>query len=223
MKNIFNYSITDAVYNDIKEKFGNKLNELSKEKFIQIISEYKRDYERMHVWTDEDEQLICTLIENDFLKISELGVYMAEDSYGNTYYYYEEIGNTSIFFDSYLTYYTGKSELIMEAIDELYWHEEDNECYKEVQLFIEYHKDQKDGEDLIEFHGNEITDINREIAEFEGDNEDENYKIGTYLGRSIFEVNDKLYYLTDDSYSFNTEYNWYLQEVGEKCYEYFGY
>lgn len=222
MKKLYGYLSTEAVCKDIEERIGKRMIEVSKEEYEELLNNYETDYERQYFWTKGEKQLICTLNHNEFFKIDELGIYIAEDSDEGAYYY-GEIGDASQFFEGYLTYYTGEDELMMRAIHELVWYDEEDVCYKDVQSFIAEQEDEEDGKDSIEFHGNRNSHINREIAELIGDKEGENYEVGTYLNRPIFEINDKLYYLTNDSYTFNTEFHWYLREVGKKCYEHFGY
>ena len=80
----------------------------------------------------------------------------------------------------------------------------------------------------LSFVGNKITSLNEEIAIFNGVWDEDcdprdipDYKIGSYRGKSIYKINGVLYTLKESSWTCNSEYHWYLQEVTENCYKYF--
>ena len=81
----------------------------------------------------------------------------------------------------------------------------------------------------INLEGSRITDIETEIAVYMGHwkRGEENpqlipeYKIGKYKGRNVYKVEDRLYQLDPDSWVFNTEYHWYLEEASDNCYKQF--
>ncbi|WFD11318.1 hypothetical protein [Tepidibacter hydrothermalis] len=230
MIKLFNYCVTDIVVKNLEEILDKEYTEITKEEFEGLLHEYKHDSENEYLWSDEDENVICSLdfgnpatsgTTNCFYKINDLGIYIAEDNNRCEYFYYGDIGDTSQFIDYYLNYCTINNEFIIKSIYKLTWYDESDDCYKAVKDFIKEYTDDEDGKDLIEFHGNDLSCLNQKIQEFVNDFETEDFKIGTYLGNSIYKIKKKLYYLTDDSYVFNTEYHWYLKEVGEKCYEYF--
>lgn len=192
--------------------------------------EWRIDSEKEFLWLIEDETNICYLdfgdpttvmgTRNYFMKIEELGIYIAEED--STYYNYGNIGDTEQFMEYFLNYYTDDQTLIMKSIGKIsLLKESDVYCYEAVEDFIRKYKDNSAGEDLIKFYGNEITSLHDEIANLTNEWDREGFVIGYYLGEEIFQVNNKLYYLTEKSYTYNTQYCWELQEVGDKCYKYF--
>ena len=234
MKLLFNYKITDRVANQIESEHKKPLNKITEEELKALLNDFLVDSEKEYVWTEEDIHYICSLefgseydkYDNAFYEVRELGIYIAEDWSCSQLYNYGEIGDTDNFIEGYLTYYTGNWDYLMESIYKIDWADEENICKKAVDDLIKKYEDEKDGEDTIEFHGLNGGSLESEIDNYlkeNGYDADGDYVIGTYLGKEIFKIKDKLYYLDDDSWTYNNEYHWYLQEVGKKCYEYFGY
>lgn len=247
MIQIFNFKITDRVKKQIEEGRGKPLGDMTKEQLCNLLGDFLMDSRNEYIWTEDDIHNICSLEFGDgrfnsgcwncFYEVKELGIYIAQDCRCNELHYYGNIGDTSDFVDYYLTYYTGNKQYVMKAIKEICWYDEENLCKKAVDDLIKEYEDQN-GEDKIEFYGDKRTSIEQEIDRYLGKKnyyvdienmtdecisfaEKEDYVIGYYLGEKIYKIRDKLYYLTDDSYSYNTEYCWTLQEVGRKCYDYF--
>lgn len=229
MKQLFNYKITNNVACQIEIEYKKPLNKITEEELKVLLKDFLVDNEKEYVWTEEDIHYICSLefgsehnkYDNAFYEVTELGIYIAEDWSCSQLYNYGEIGDTDNFIEYYLTYYTGNSDYLMESIYEIDWADEENICKKVVDDLIRKYKDEKYGEDTIEFHGLNGGSLESEIEEYLKEN---GYDAdGDYLGKKIFKIKEKLYYLDEDSWTFNNEFHWYLQEVGPRCYKYFGY
>lgn len=234
MKLLFNYKITDKVACQIESEYKKPLNEITKEEFMGLLEDFLMDTEMEYVWTDDDIHYICYMnfgsehdtCNNHFYEVRELGIYIAEDNNSNQLYNCGVIGDIDNFLEYYLTFHTGDWDYLMKSIYEIEWEDEENICKKAVENFIKEHEDEEDGEDSIEFHGFNGSNLLWGIEEYlkeKGYDANGDYTIGYYLSKKIYKINDKLYYLKDDSWTFNNEFHWCLQEVGPKCYEYFGY
>jgi hypothetical protein len=228
MKKIFGYHITDTVIKHIEEETGKGFNEINKEEFEQLKMDYKEDSKNEYIWHEDDEEHICSLefgcYEGDcinlFFKIPKLGIYIAEDRNVSANHYYGDIGYTGDFMDYYLTYFTDEQEYLMKSINKVDWYDEEDECFKVAQKFAEEYIDE-DGEDSLDFYVSEETTLNIEIGKYVGDLKDD-YAIGEFIGKDIYEIKGRLYYIKDKDEMYEEDYC-YLQEVSGKCYKYFGY
>lgn len=235
MIKMYDCEMTAGAVRKVEEKAGKKINKLLKDELKQLMCEMKEDEEIQadadlnYIWLDEECKGICSLPDKNFFgQVEELGVYVSIWEQDGEYLTYNDYSD---FRDIYLGGdYSFASEDEMEVFSERFqnnlkdiiWDDEDNELKRAVDEELNQIANDEEGEDTIEFIGNKFTKVMDEIAEYVEFKDDENEVKGFYSGEKIYRIKNKLYYLTDDSWSCNTEYHWYLQELGPRGYEYFG-
>lgn len=239
MINKSKYKITKRALEIIEYFYEVEIEELSEKRFDEIIKEMeygvidgyktlklKVDGYDEFVWTEEDIESICYVWDStgfigdrDFCKISELNIYIAEDKSDGKYYQEGSIGDTSGFIE-----FLGEDEIFNKNVRNLVWIDDENVLYEALEEILNELDDNNDDDDYISLQVlNKWSCTLEEALSF-----DEYYKelkfekIGYFAGETIYKIGEILYYLTDDSYRFNTEHYYCLKEVSNKCYEMFG-
>lgn len=234
MLKIYDCKMTAGAVRKVEEKAGKEVNKLLKDELMKLLSEMKEeeeieaDADLNYIWLDEECKGICSLPDKNFFgQVEELGVYVSIWEQDGEYLTYNDYSD---FRDIYLGGdYSFASEEKMEVFAERFqnnlkdiiWDDEDNELKRAVDEELNQIANDEEGEDTIEFIGNKFTTVMDEIAEYVEFKNDEYEVKGYYSGEKIYRIKNKLYYLTDDSWNCNTEYHWYLQELGPRGYEHF--
>lgn len=216
MIKMYDSEMTAGAVAKIEERAGKMIDKFLKDELKQLMYEMK----------DEECKCICSLPQRDcFSMVEELNIYVSIS---------EENGDYDIYngYNDFVDFYLGREYPIFTSEDDvvvleerfqnnlkdIIWDDEDNELKRAVDKELNQIANDEEGEDLIKFVGNNITTLINEIAEYS----DNDYEVkGFFSGEKIYRIKNKLYYLTDDSWSCNTEYHWYLQELGPRGYEYF--
>lgn len=239
MINIFNYKITKRASEIIKNYYEIDIKTLSEERVDEIIQDmnhgvidgYKTiklhvDGSNEFVWTEDDMRTICYICDRTgiigdigFYEITELNIYVTEDTNDGQYYPAGDIGDTSCFID-----FLGEDKAFNKNVRNLVWLDCENIFYKALEDILNQINDNKENDDYIS-----LEVLNRWSCTLEEALKSDNYykdsefkEIGCFAGETIYKIDDRLYYLTDDSYTFNTEHHYYLKEVSDKCYREFG-
>lgn len=232
MIKMYDSEMTAGVITKIEERAGKKMDKLLEDELKQLIYEMKdeeeiqADADLNYVWLETESKCICRLTEKDcFSRVEELSIYVSmreEDGDYDTYNGYND------FVDFYLgreyPIFSNKDDISMcedsyqNNLKDIIWYNEDNELKRAVDEELNQIANDEEGEDLIKFVGNNITTLINEIAEYS----DNDYEVkGFFSGEKIYRIKDRLYYLTGDSGACNTDYYWFLQELGPKGYKYF--
>lgn len=228
MKKILDYEITDGAINQIEEILGLKIDidDISNDKLKYAIEKSEELIvcgNNTYIFIEEDMNAICKLGELPILfEVKELNMYFTEDCSDGLYYNEGMIGDDYCLY-SYICRDADDTErAFAEAVDDIRWYETDNELYKMIEEKSNEIYEEDNNSDSIILVGNGFgIDVEKALYADE-DYENVKYsKMGYYSGKLIHRVNDKLYYLSDSSYTFNTEYHFDLVEVGENVYKYF--
>lgn len=241
MKKIHGVSITDKAVKDIERCFECQIEDMSHEELHELIKEIKGgiyddnngiitfnvDGNKEFVWTDDDIELVCYVedirgFEGDrnFYEVKNLGVYMSEDKYDGEYYPQGDIGDSDCFIDFFL----GEGEKFNKNVRNLVWIDDENILYKSLKDILAEIDDNDEDNNYIELFVTNKLDCDLEGAL----RSDDDYKdiefeeMGCFAGKKAYKIGERLYFISDDSYSFNTEHHYYLQEVSHRCYEEFG-
>lgn len=234
MKKILGYEITELAVKEIESLQKKSLDEITKEE-IQASVEEHTDLiciEDNYIIIEDELDRICTHSEFDTLYlIKELDEYIGIDhSTGD--YCYHPIWGLSDFVDYYLLYMRvedeyDREEYIAKELDNVGWYDTECKLYKRIQeelRQIDKENEDEDEDDVICLYSNELyMDLETALRKDEDYNDAKYEEMGYFCGRFVCKINYKLYYITDCSYTFNTERYWHLKEVGEKAYKHFGY
>lgn len=239
MINIFKYKITEKTSEVIEYYYEVDIETLSEDKFNEIIQEMKYgvidgyktlklevDVTNKFVWTEGDITVICyvwdgtgLIGDRSFYEVKELNTYIIEDKKDGEYYPVGRIGDASGFID-----FLGEDEVFNKNVRNLVWVDDENVLYEALEELLNELDDNNDEDDYISLQVLNKLSCTLEEAlradEYYKDLEFE--KVGYFAGETIYKVGKRLYYLTDDSYRFNTEHYYYLKEVSNKCYKEFG-
>ncbi|MCE5221797.1 MAG: hypothetical protein LLF98_11205 [Clostridium sp.] len=226
--------VTNRAVSILTTEYKVNLENLTAEELKKLLIEAKEDKNIMvdgnyedAVWTEYDIQPICCIDGmDDFCKIEELKIYVTSDLHDGEYYLYGEFGDASVFLDCYVGLCEcDDAELanktFNENLNDIYWYDEENELKQAVDNILNQIKDEIEGEDVILLSGSGRTSLENEIKKLVDYNEADYEVMGYYSGEEIYRIKNKLYYLTDDSYTCNYDYYWKLQELGPKGYEHF--
>lgn len=236
MNKIFEVLITNGAMEAIRKAYNVELENITKGEFEDIIKELRGDDIQVEgnnnaIWIEDDIEEICRLTDDkynskSFYKIEELGIYLSEDDMFDGVFYVGDIGDTSEFMEFFLG---DDEELFARNLQDINWYDEDNELYKAVQNKLSSLEDDEeieddDKEEIELYVSNKFyCDVKNAIEESEEYKDVEYEEVGYFAGEKIYRINDKLYYLTDDSDGFNTEHYFKLREVSKKCYLHFNY
>lgn len=227
MRKLFNSVISKAAEEEIKRGYKGNLDTITEEEFKELKREL-RDYDvivdgfEYAIFVEDDLELICKLTDNHynskyFYKIEELGIYLSESYIEDGIYLAGDIGDSGEFMEFFLG---DNEEDFATNLEELEWRNEDEVLVKAVEERIRLLKEDEEEKDIIELYVNDVMycDVEEAIKEDEDYCNAEYEEVGYFSGEKIYRINDKLYYLSDDSYRFNTEHYFKLIEVSEKCY-----
>lgn len=230
MKKIFEVLITNGAMEAIRKAYNGELDNITKGQFEDIVKELrgydiKVEGNDNAIWIEDDIEEICRLTDDkynskSFYKIEELGIYLSEDDMFDGVFYAGDIGDTSEFMEFFLG---DDEELFARNLQDINWYDEDNELYEAVQNKLSTIEDEDKKEIELYVSNTFYCDVRDAIEESEDYKDVEYEEVGYFAGEKIYRINDKLYYLTDDSYKFNTEHYFKLREVSEKCYLHFNY
>ncbi len=235
MKKIFEVLITNGAMEIIRKVYNGELDNITKGEFEDIVRELRGDDVQVEgndnaIWIEDDIEEICKLIDDSynsksFYKVEELGIYLSEDDRTDDLFYAGHIGEIDQFMEFFLG---GNEEEFSKNLQDITWYDEENELYEAVQnklATIEDNDEIDDDKEEIELKvSNRFSyDIKEALEDSEEYKDVEYEEVGYFAGEKIYRINDKLYYLTDDSYRVNTEHYFKLREVSEKCYLHFDY
>lgn len=235
MKKIFEVLITNGAMEIIRKVYNGELDNITKGEFEDIVRELRGDDVQVEgndnaIWIEDDIEEICKLIDDSynsksFYKVEELGIYLSEDDRTGDLFYAGHIGEI----DQFMEFFLGDNEEeFSKNLQDITWYDEENELYEAVQnklATIEDNDEIDDDKEEIELKvSNRFSyDIKEALEDSEEYKDVEYEEVGYFAGEKIYRINDKLYYLTDDSYRVNTEHYFKLREVSEKCYLHFDY
>ena len=235
MKKFFEVLITNGAMEIIRKTYNGELDNITKGEFEDIIRELRGDDIQVEgndnaIWIADDIEEICKLIDDSynsksFYKVEELGIYLSEDDTVGDLFYAGHIGEV----DQFMEFFLGDNEEeFSKNLQDITWYDEENELYEAVQnklATIEDNDEIDDDKEEIELKvSNRFScDIKEALEDSEEYKDVEYEEVGYFAGEKIYRINDKLYYLTDDSYRVNTEHYFKLREVSEKCYLHFNY
>lgn len=235
MNKIFEVLITNGAMEVIRKAYNGELENITKGEFEDIIKELRGDDIQVEgndnaIWIEDDIEEICKLIDDSynsksFYKVEELGMYLSEDDTVGDLFYAGDIGEI----DQFMEFFLGDNEEeFARSLQEITWYDEENKLYEAVQnklSTIEDNEEIDDDKEEIELKvSNRFSCDIKEVLEDSEEYKDVEYEeVGYFAGEKIYRINDKLYYLTDDSYRVNTEHYFKLREVSEKCYLHFDY
>lgn len=230
MKKILNYKITNRAINKIESLQNKLIDEITKEEIDKILEINCELIELVgYIFIEDDLEPICDHTNLCKLYIlEEMDIYISIDPCTGEYISCGYLNGLTDFVDLYLMYLNVENDydrgiFLTEELEKISWYDTECQLYKEIKEELnKIHEDE--GEDEIYLYGNAMSiDIESALIN-DKEYSDANYKeIGYYCNKFIYEINKKLYYLTEDSYTFNTEYHLYLKEVGASIYKYFGY
>lgn len=235
MKKIFEVLITNGAKEIIRKAYNGELDNITKGEFEDIVRELRGDDIQVEgndnaIWIEDDIEEICKLIDDSynsksFYKVEELGIYLSEDDRTGDLFYAGDIGEVNQFVEFFLG---DNEEQFAKNLQDVTWYDEENEIYEAVQnklSTIEDNEEIDDDKEEIELYVSNkfYCDVKDAIEESEEYKDVEYEEVGYFAGEKIYRINDKLYYLTDDSDGFNTEHYFKLREVSEKCYLHFDY
>ena len=213
MNKIFEVLITNGAMEAIRKAYNGELENITKGEFEKVIKELRGDDIQVEgnnnvIWIEDDIEEICRLTDDSynsksFYKVEELGIYLAEDDVSGNLFYSGDIGEVDQFIEDNELY-----EALQNKLSTIEDEEIEDEDKKEIELYVSN-----------KFY----CDVRDAIEESEDYNDVEYEEVGYFAGEKIYRINDKLYYLTDDSYRFNTEHYFKLREVSKKCYLHFDY
>ena len=235
MEKIFEVLITNGAMEIIGKVYNGQLDNITKGEFKDIVRELRGDDVQVEgndnaIWIEDDIEEICKLIDDSynsksFYKVEELGIYLSEDDRTGDLFYAGHIGEV----DQFMEFFLGDNEEeFSKNLQDITWYDEENELYEAVQnklATIEDNDEIDDDKEEIELKvSNRFScDIKEALEDSEEYKDVEYEEVGYFAGEKIYRINDKLYYLTDDSYRVNTEHYFKLREVSEKCYLHFDY
>lgn len=234
MREIGKYKITKNAMELIECDCEVDITTLSLEKIYEIV-QGMYGYDKLKlivdgndefVWIEDDVSLICYISDStgfigdrDFFEIKEFNIYFAENKYDGKYYVMGDVGDASSIFD-----FLEEDEKFNRNVNNLHWVKDDNILHQALYEYLEEVENEDEENDYIEpqvFNqwGCTLEDALRKYEEYD-DLEFE--KMGCFAGEIIYRIGERLYYISDDSYSFNTEHYYYMREVSGKCYSEFG-
>lgn len=235
MKKIFEVLITNGAMEIIRKAYNGELENITKGEFEDIIKELRGDDIQVEgnnnaIWIEDDIEEICKLTDDSynsksFYKVEELDIYLSEDDRTGNLFYAGDIGEV----DQFMEFFLGDNEEeFARSLQEITWYNEDNELYEALQNKLSTIEDEEieddDKKEIELYVSNKFyCDVRDAIEESEDYKDVEYEEVGYFAGEKIYRINDKLYYLTDDSYRFNTEHYFKLREVSKKCYLHFDY
>lgn len=235
MNKIFEVLITNGAMEAIRKAYNGELENITKGEFEKVIKELRGDDIQVEgndnaIWIEDDIEEICRLTDDSynsksFYKVEELGIYLAEDDVSGNLFYSGDIGEV----DQFMEFFLGDNEEeFAKNLQDITWYDEDNELYEALQNKLSTIEDEEiedeDKKEIELYVSNKFyCDVRDAIEESEDYNDVEYEEVGYFAGEKIYRINDKLYYLTDDSYRFNTEHYFKLREVSKKCYLHFDY
>lgn len=194
MKKIFEVLITNGAMEIIRKVYNGELDNIIKGEFEDIVRELRGD----DVQVEGNDNAIW--IEDDIEEICKL----IDDSYNSkSFYKVEELG-------IYLSEDDRTGDLFYAG------------HIGEIDQFMEFFLGDKE-EIELKVSNRFSYDIKEALEDSEEYKDVEYEEVGYFAGEKIYRINDKLYYLTDDSYRVNTEHYFKLREVSEKCYLHFDY
>lgn len=235
MKKVNDILITDRAVKVIEQEIKTDIENMSKQELIDKIKEMKNNYydedddvsmikvegNYYCVWVEGELREVCYIDdpkklggEEYFYSTEELGIYIISDSYAGEYYCQGDIDDGYCFID-----FLGEGEDFRDNVRELVWLDDENAIYKKLEEILSEIDDESEENDFIELCSRGTLesalkeDEYFENAEFE--------EMGIFAARDIYRIDNRLYYLTDDSWSFNFEEHYYLKEVSSRCYENF--
>ena len=238
MKKIFGCLISKSAEEEIKKVFEGDLDNITKDKFEELKSKLRRDSNviieegwETAIFIKDDLEEICRLTDDYynskcFYKIEELGIYLSEDDKFDGLFVAGDIGNTSEFIEFFLG---DDEEEFAKNLEDIVWFDEDNELYEAVQNKLSSLEDDEevkddDKEEIELYVSNKFScDVKEALEDSEEYSDVEYEEVGYFSGEKIYRINEKLYYLTDDSYRFNAEHYFKLREVSKKRYYHFDY
>lgn len=235
MNKIFEVLITNGAMEAIRKAYNGELENITKGEFEDIIKELRGDDIQVEgnnnaIWIEDDIEEICRLTDDkynskSFYKVEELDIYLAEDDVSGRLFYSGDIGEV----DQFMEFFLGDNEEeFARNLQDITWYYEDNELYEALQNKLSTIEDEEieddDKKEIELYVSNKFyCDVRDAIEESEDYNDVEYEEVGYFAGEKIYRINDKLYYLTDDSDGFNTEHYFKLREVSKKCYLHFNY
>lgn len=235
MNKIFEVLITNGAMEVIRKAYNGELEKITKDEFEDIIKELRGDDIQVEgndnaIWIEDDIEEICKLTDDSynsksFYKVEELDIYLSEDDRTGNLFYAGDIGEV----DQFMEFFLGDNEEeFSRNLQDITWYDEDNELYEALQNKLSTIEDEEieddDKKEIELYVSNKFyCDVRDAIEESEDYNDVEYEEVGYFAGEKIYRINDKLYYLTDDSYRFNTEHYFKLREVSKKCYLHFDY
>lgn len=235
MNKIFEVLITNGAMEVIRKAYNGELEKITKGEFEDIIKELRGDDIQVEgndnaIWIEDDIEEICKLTDDSynsksFYKVEELDIYLSEDDRTGNLFYAGDIGEV----DQFMEFFLGDNEEeFSRNLQDITWYDEDNELYEALQNKLSTIEDEEieddDKKEIELYVSNKFyCDVRDAIEESEDYNDVEYEEVGYFAGEKIYRINDKLYYLTDDSYRFNTEHYFKLREVSKKCYLHFDY
>lgn len=235
MKKIFEVLITNGAMEIIRKAYNGELDNITKSEFEDIVKELRGDDIQVEgndnaIWIEDDIEEICKLTDDSynsksFYKVEELDIYLSEDDRTGNLFYAGDIGEV----DQFMEFFLGDNEEeFARSLQEITWYDEDNELYEALQNKLSTIEDEEieddDKKEIELYVSNKFyCDVRDAIEESEDYNDVEYEEVGYFAGEKIYRINDKLYYLTDDSDGFNTEHYFKLREVSKKCYLHFNY
>lgn len=235
MKKIFEVLITNGAMEIIRKAYNGELDNITKSEFEDIVKELRGDDIQVEgndnaIWIEDDIEEICKLTDDSynsksFYKVEELDIYLSEDDRTGNLFYAGDIGEV----DQFMEFFLGDNEEeFARSLQEITWYNEDNELYEALQNKLSTIEDEEieddDKKEIELYVSNKFyCDVRDAIEESEDYKDVEYEEVGYFAGEKIYRINDKLYYLTDDSYRFNTEHYFKLREVSKKCYLHFDY
>ena len=219
----------------IRKAYNGELDNITKSEFEDIVKELRGDDIQVEgndnaIWIEDDIEEICKLTDDSynsksFYKVEELDIYLSEDDRTGNLFYAGDIGEV----DQFMEFFLGDNEEeFARSLQEITWYNEDNELYEALQNKLSTIEDEEieddDKKEIELYVSNKFyCDVRDAIEESEDYKDVEYEEVGYFAGEKIYRINDKLYYLTDDSYRFNTEHYFKLREVSKKCYLHFDY
>lgn len=235
MKKIFEVLITNGAMEIIRKAYNGELDNITKGELEDIVRELRGDDIQVEgndnaIWIEDDIEEICRLTDDkynskSFYKVEELDIYLAEDDVSGRLFYSGDIGEV----DQFMEFFLGDNEEeFARNLQDITWYYEDNELYEALQNKLSTIEDEEieddDKKEIELYVSNKFyCDVRDAIEESEDYNDVEYEEVGYFAGEKIYRINDKLYYLTDDSDGFNTEHYFKLREVSKKCYLHFNY
>lgn len=235
MNKIFEVLITNGAMEAIRKAYNGEVENITKDEFEDIIKELRGDDIQVEgnynaIWIEDDIEEICRLTDDkynskSFYKVEELDIYLAEDDVSGRLFYSGDIGEV----DQFMEFFLGDNEEeFARNLQDITWYYEDNELYEALQNKLSTIEDEEieddDKKEIELYVSNKFyCDVRDAIEESEDYNDVEYEEVGYFAGEKIYRINDKLYYLTDDSDGFNTEHYFKLREVSKKCYLHFNY